>query len=61
MDKVCGNCAHYLGSGDWDLCCEIKHPTALEKAMGVVYLFGHLCDEDTSACDMFKERLDNHN
>lgn len=61
MDKICGNCAHYLGGGDWNLCCEIKHPTALEKAMGAVYLFGHLCYEDTLACDMFEEKVDNHN
>ena len=61
MDKVCGNCAHYLGGGDWNLCCAIQHPTPEEQAKGAVYLFGHLCYEDTPACDMFKENLDNHN
>lgn len=61
MDKVCGNCAYYMGGGDWDLCCTIQHPTQGEQTAGVAYSFGHLCYEDTLACDMFKERLDNHN
>lgn len=57
MDKVCGNCAHYMGGGDWNLCCDIPHPTPMEKLMGLIYLIGHLCYEDTLACDMFKEKL----
>lgn len=61
MDKVCGNCAYYMGGGDWNLCCMIQHPTPDEQKAGVTYPFGHLCYEDTSACDMFKESLDNHN
>lgn len=61
MDKVCGNCAHYLGGKYWDLRCEIEHPTRGEKIVGVTYPFGFLCCENTPACDMFEERLDNHN
>ena len=24
-EKVCGQCANYLGGGDWGLCCQKKH------------------------------------
>lgn len=61
MDKVCGNCVHYLGGGDWNLCCDISHPTPMEKSFGLTFYTGHLCYKDTLACDMFEERLDNHN
>lgn len=61
MDKVCGNCAYYMGGGDWNLCCMIQHPTPSEQKAGATYPFGHLCYEDTVACDMFEEKLDNHN
>ena len=28
MSKTyCGDCGHFLGMGDFDLCCEIHHPT----------------------------------
>lgn len=37
MDKICGNCTHYMGGGDWNLCCDIKHPTRWEKMVGVTY------------------------
>lgn len=57
MDKVCGNCVHYMGGGDWNLCCDVPHPTPTEKAMDLTYLFGHLCYEDTLACDKFEENL----
>lgn len=56
MDKVCGNCTHYIGGGDWDLCCTIRHPTPSEQKAGVAYPFGHLCYEDTPACDVFNQR-----
>lgn len=56
MDQVCGNCAHYMGGGDWNLCCAIQHPTPGEQAAGVTYPFGHLCYEDTPACDAFNYR-----
>lgn len=60
MDRVCGNCAYYMGGGDWNLCCMIQHPTPGEQKTGATYPFGYLCYEDTSACDMFKEKLDAH-
>lgn len=24
MDSVCAECEHFLGLGDWNLCCDIK-------------------------------------
>ena len=56
MDKVCGNCVHYMGGGDWNLCCDVQHPTPTEKAMGLTFLCGHLCYEDTLACELFEEK-----
>ena len=47
MDKTCSQCRHFIGAGDWDLCCRLPHPE---------YLFGFLCYEDTKACDMFEEK-----
>ena len=61
MDRVCGNCAYCMGGGDGNLCCMIQRLTPSEQKAGVTYPFGHLRYEDTSACDMFKESLDNHN
>jgi hypothetical protein len=61
MDKICGNCTHYMGGGDWNLCCDIKHPTRWEKMVGVTYPFGHLCYENTPACDAFEPEDKNGN
>lgn len=52
----CGNCEYYIGGGDWNLCCSIQHPTPKEKEMGMTFVFGHLCDENTKACDEFKTK-----
>lgn len=52
--NYCGSCEHYIGCGDWNLCCSIKHPTKGEREQGITYPFGHLCYEDTLACDEFK-------
>ena len=38
---TCGNCSHFLGCGDWDLCCNLPHPE---------YPCGFLCNENTPAC-----------
>lgn len=38
MYKTCEDCIHFLGFGDFGLCCEIKYD---------------LCYEDTPACDDF--------
>lgn len=54
INRTCGECVHYIGCGDWNLCCDIPHPT--EKERGMMFLCGHLCYEDTPACDMFKEK-----
>lgn len=59
MDK-CGTCKHYIGCCDWNLCCDIPHPTPKEKEMGMTFIFGHLCYEDTSACDMYETKGANY-
>lgn len=56
MDKTCGQCKHFTGAGDWDLCCTQKHPTPEEKARGQHFIWGHLCFEYTKACDLFEEK-----
>ena len=40
MDNYCVFCEHYIGAGDWNLCCN--------------QYYG-LCYDDTKACDKFKE------
>lgn len=30
--KTCGQCKHFTGAGDWNLCCTQKHPTPKEEA-----------------------------
>ncbi len=55
--KTCGQCTHYTGGGDWNLCCDIKHPTSKEKEQGLDFYWGHLCYEDTEACDAFEEEI----
>ena len=40
-EKVCAKCIHFLGMGDWNLCCD--------KMYG-------LCYEDTEACDDYEEK-----
>lgn len=46
-EKRCGSCAHFMGCGDWNLCCSLPHPEAP---------FGFLCYEDTPACERFAEK-----
>ena len=52
--KTCGQCNHFIGAGDWNLCCDIEHPTPKERERGLDFYFGHLCYEDTEACDAFE-------
>ena len=40
-EPTCASCAHFIGAGDWNLCCELPHPA---------YPYGFLCYEDTKAC-----------
>lgn len=49
MSNICKDCAHFLGWGDWDLCCTEHHDG---------YPFGFLCYEDTPACEKFIRKLD---
>lgn len=45
-DKHCKTCKHFIGSGDWDLCCDLPHPD---------YPCGFLCYEDDEACEQYEE------
>jgi hypothetical protein len=47
MDKTCKDCIHFIGGGDWNLCCDLTHEC---------YSFGFLCYEDTPACGKFEEK-----
>ena len=49
LDKKCGTCNHYLGGGDWNLCCDIKHKD---------YPCGFLCYKNTTACYKYEEGSD---
>ena len=44
---VCAHCVHFIGGGDWNLCCA-KPPK--DK----VGWLGFLCYEDTPACENFE-------
>lgn len=46
MKNFCVFCKHFIGAGDWNLCCDLKHKG---------YPFGFLCYEDTEACEKFEE------
>lgn len=46
--KTCKDCIHFIGMGDWNLCCTESHDG---------YPFGFLCYEDTSACEKFDQKL----
>lgn len=48
-NKTCKDCTHFLGGGDWNLCCTESHEG---------YTFGFLCYEDTPACEKFEEGND---
>ena len=50
--KYCGTCKHFIGGGDWDLCCDLPHPG---------YTYGFLCYEDTLACDDYEEMREGEN
>ena len=45
--KTCKDCTHFIGAGDWNLCCTESHEG---------YLFGFLCYEDTPACEKFEDK-----
>ena len=38
--KVCGKCKHFIGGGDWNLCCDLMYD---------------LCYARTKACDKYEE------
>jgi hypothetical protein len=41
----CGDCKHFLGCGDWNLCCDLKYD---------------LCYQDTEVCDKFEFKESNN-
>ena len=41
--KHCYQCKHFLGGGDWNLCCDLKY---------------ELCYKSDIACDQFEEKDD---
>lgn len=41
---TCNSCQNFVGMGDWDLCCKLKHEE---------YPCGFLCYEDTPACGKY--------
>ena len=47
MSKTCKMCDHFIGAGDWNLCCTQRHEG---------YPFGFLCYEDTPACAKFQDK-----
>ena len=42
---TCNACKHFLGGGDWNLCCDLHHEG---------YPCGFLCYKHTPACDKFE-------
>ena len=38
---TCRTCCHFIGGGDWSLCCDLKHD---------------LCYRQTPACDQYERR-----
>ena len=46
--KTCKDCTHFIGAGDWNLCCTESHEG---------YPFGFLCYEDTPICEKFDAKL----
>ena len=49
-----------MGGGDWNLCCDIRHPTKAEREKGLTFYFGHLCYKDTPACDEYISKGESH-
>ena len=46
MHKTCKDCAHFIGGGDWNLCCTEHHEG---------YPFGFLCYEDSPVCEKYAD------
>ena len=38
-EATCGSCRHYIGGGDWNLCCDLMYD---------------LCYRHTKACDKYE-------
>ena len=44
---TCETCKHYLGGGDWNLCCDLTHDG---------YPCGFLCYKYTPACNKYEKK-----
>lgn len=42
IKHICGNCNHYIGGGDFNLCCDLPHPE---------FPCGFLCYHNTIGCE----------
>lgn len=40
MEHTCETCKHFIGGGDWNLCCDLMYD---------------LCYKDTPACEKYEE------
>lgn len=45
-EHKCGDCSHFIGMGDWGLCCDLSYS---------------LCYEDTNACGDWNESKEEAN
>lgn len=43
---TCATCSHFIGGGDWNLCCDLKYD---------------LCYSCTPKCSQYKERKEERN
>lgn len=48
---TCKDCQHFIGGGDWNLCCTQHHDG---------YPFGFLCYEDSKACEQYEDKEKNN-
>lgn len=49
--RYCDSCKHFIGMGDWNLCCDLPHPEAT---------CGFLCYDYTPACDKYEPKEEHH-
>lgn len=47
-ETTCGMCSHFMGGGDFNLCCDLEHKD---------YPNGFLCYETSPSCEMFDYKI----
>lgn len=35
MGETCATCTHFIGSGDWGLCCDLKYDLCYSQTLSV--------------------------